>query len=67
MGEDGLFTPATLACIRKHSHKCSLVGNEAASMCVTEDFNWGGGFVLKSLIKFCGVMRKFSMSCSCPS
>lgn len=43
MGEDGLLTPATLACIRKHSHKCWLVGNEAARMCVTEDFNWRGG------------------------
>lgn len=36
------FHTATLACIRKHSHKCSLVGNEAASMCVREDFKQGG-------------------------
>lgn len=42
MGEAGLFTPAPLACIRKHSHKCLLVGNEAASMCVTEVFKGGG-------------------------
>lgn len=66
-GEDGLFTPATVARIRKHSHKWSLVGNEAATLCVTEVFmggaGGGGGFV-KSLIKFCGVMRKFSTSCS---
>lgn len=42
MGEDGLFIPATLACIRKHSHTCLFVENEAASMCVTVDFNRGG-------------------------
>lgn len=42
MGEDGLFIPTTLACIRKHSHTCLFVENEAASMCVTVDFNRGG-------------------------
>lgn len=44
MGEDGLFTPAPLACIRKQTHRCPLVENQAASMCVTVDFKrWGGG------------------------
>lgn len=37
MGEDGLFTPAPLACIRKQTHTCPLVENQAASMCVTVD------------------------------
>lgn len=64
MGEDGLFICAALACIRTHLHTCLFVENEPSSMCMTVDFNTGGGSVLKSLIKYCGVMRKFSMLCS---
>lgn len=66
MGEDGLFIWATLACVRTHLHTCLFVENEVSSMCVTVDFNTGGYSVLKSLIKYCEVMRKFSMLCSRP-
>lgn len=66
MVEDGLFIRATLACVRTHLHTCLFVKNGASSMCVTVDFNMGGHSVLKSVIKYCGVMRKFSMLCSRP-